>query len=80
MAYWSMNIKREEVERWGGRCRQASRIAKDKGNTELAWFLMGAYAALESTQYMEYGNDEEAFLSHVMYKFEAEDKYGRDED
>ena len=78
--YWSINVKRDELERCGGRCRQASRIAKDKGETELSTFLMGAHAALESLHYMEYGNDEEAFLSHVMYKFEAEDRYGRDED
>ena len=30
--YWSSNIKREEVERFGGRCRQAARIAQDKGD------------------------------------------------
>lgn len=74
--YWSSNIKKDEVERFGGRCRQAARKAESDGNKELSWFLLGAHAAMESLLFMEYGNDEEAFLSHVTYKFEGEKKFG----
>ena len=76
--YWSSNIKREEVERFGGRCRQAARIAQDKGDDKAAQWLMGAWAAMDALLMMDYGEDEEAFLSRVSMAFEAEAKYGRE--
>ena len=74
--YWSSNIKRDEVERFGGRCRQAARIAQDKGETDAAQWLMGAWAAMDALLMMDYGEDEESFLSRVTMAFEAEAKYG----
>lgn len=74
--YWSSNIKKEEVQRFGGRCRQAARKAEKDGKKELSWFLLGAHAAMESLLFMEYNNGEEEFLSHVTYKFDGERRFG----
>lgn len=65
--YWSANIKLDESERYGGRCEIAAKKANDE---RLKWFLLGSAAAMESLKFMEYGKDEESFLSYVTQSFE----------
>lgn len=69
--YWSTNIKRDEVERYRGRCLQASKLA----DGDLQVYIQGAAAAMEALLLMDYGNDEEAFISKVsrLYVEEAGD-------
>lgn len=74
--YWSINIKQDEAERCGGRCTIAAKSTDDK---ELAVFLKGAAAAMEALRAMEYGKDEESFLSYVTFVYRAE-KMGEDDE